>query len=65
MNSIFYSPLAHDHWALDGGGVRGLSSLLVLQNLMKNINPETPPKPCEIFDLIGGTSTGGYVEVRP
>ena len=42
--------------------MRGLSSLLVLQNLMKNINPERPPKPCEVFDLIGGTSTGGYVK---
>ena len=43
----------------DGGGVRGLSSLLILEHLMYKINPESPPKPCEYFDLIGGTSTGG------
>jgi patatin-like phospholipase/acyl hydrolase len=43
----------------DGGGVRGLSSLLILQRMMEMINPNRPPKPCEYFDLIGGTSTGG------
>lgn len=47
--------------ALDGGGVRGLSSLMVLKRLMKEIDPEFPPKPCDYFDMIGGTSTGGFV----
>ncbi|KAI9768121.1 MAG: hypothetical protein M1839_004202 [Geoglossum umbratile] len=45
--------------ALDGGGIRGLSSLYVLKRIMETINPETPPKPCEYFDMICGTSTGG------
>jgi patatin-like phospholipase/acyl hydrolase len=45
--------------ALDGGGVRGLSSLMILQHLMATINPENTQKPCEYFDMIGGTSTGG------
>jgi patatin-like phospholipase/acyl hydrolase len=45
--------------ALDGGGVRGLSSLMILQQLMSRLNPQSPPKPCEYFDMIGGTSTGG------
>lgn len=44
---------------VDGGGIRGLSSLIILKYLMKRVNPENPPKPCEYFDLIGGTSTGG------
>lgn len=44
----------------DGGGIRGLSALIILEYLMKRINPENPPKPCDVFDLIGGTSTGGY-----
>jgi Patatin-like phospholipase len=44
----------------DGGGVRGLSSLYILQKLMQRINPESPPKPCDYFDLICGISTGGY-----
>jgi patatin-like phospholipase/acyl hydrolase len=45
--------------ALDGGGVRGLSSLMILQQLMVTVNPDDPPKPCDYFDMIGGTSTGG------
>ena len=51
--------------ALDGGGVRGLSTLYILQNVMNRLNylreeaGLQPKKPCEIFDLIGGTSTGG------
>jgi hypothetical protein len=49
----------------DGGGVRGLTTLLVLEQIFESIKnegslPETP-KPCEYFDMIGGTSTGGYV----
>jgi patatin-like phospholipase/acyl hydrolase len=54
---------------LDGGGVRGLSSLLILREIMENIGqekglPETEtPKPCEYFDLIGGTSTGGLIAI--
>jgi patatin-like phospholipase/acyl hydrolase len=52
--------------SLDGGGVRGLSTLYILQNIMSRLNFTReeaglqPRKPCEIFDLIGGTSTGGY-----
>jgi hypothetical protein len=56
--------------SLDGGGVRGLSSLYVLKSLMDRFNSERTAKgldtrkPCEIFDLIGGTSTGGYIRQR-
>jgi patatin-like phospholipase/acyl hydrolase len=49
--------------SLDGGGVRGLSSLMILQQLMVMINPESPPKPCDYFDMIGGTSTGGLIAI--
>jgi patatin-like phospholipase/acyl hydrolase len=49
--------------SLDGGGIRGLSSLQVLKQLMERIGVEagleSTPKPCDIFDMIGGTSTGG------
>ena len=44
--------------ALDGGGVRGLSTLQILKQLMDTIDPESPLKPCDHFDMIGGTSTG-------
>jgi hypothetical protein len=49
--------------SLDGGGIRGLSSLQILKQLMEIIGRkadlESPPKPCDYFDMIGGTSTGG------
>jgi patatin-like phospholipase/acyl hydrolase len=53
--------------SLDGGGVRGLSSLYILKGLMDRLNQTRPKgspakKPCEVFDLMGGTSTGGWVD---
>ena len=53
--------------SLDGGGIRGLSTLYVLKALKARLNHERQQKslpavkPCEVFDLIGGTSTGGQV----
>lgn len=61
------NPLDRDGYcllSLDGGGIRGLSSLSILKNIMDRVNDERQNegkdrvKPCEIFDLIGGTSTG-------
>lgn len=53
--------------SLDGGGVRGLSSLLILREIMEEIelmkDLDETPKPCEYFDLIGGTSTGGLIAI--
>ncbi|PVH75974.1 phospholipase, patatin family protein [Cadophora sp. DSE1049] len=55
--------------SLDGGGVRGLSTLLILKALMGKVNAERVKegqavvKPCELFDLIGGTSTGGIIAI--
>jgi patatin-like phospholipase/acyl hydrolase len=52
---------------LDGGGVRGLSSLLILNDIMEDIAEKTQtsktPKPSEYFDLIGGTGTGGLIAI--
>lgn len=41
--------------------MRGLSSLMILKRLMEAIDQNNPPKPCEYFDMIGGTSTGGII----
>ena len=49
--------------AIDGGGVRGLVSLLILRRLMHLISPKDPPKPCQVFDVIAGTSTGGLIAI--
>ncbi|KAF7114563.1 hypothetical protein CNMCM5793_009208 [Aspergillus hiratsukae] len=46
--------------SLDGGGIRGLSSLYVLKHMMEAIDPHHPPKPCEVFDMIGGVGSGGH-----
>jgi patatin-like phospholipase/acyl hydrolase len=48
---------------LDGGGVRGLSSLMILRRLMAVVDPDAPPRPCDYFDMIGGTSTGGLIAI--
>ncbi|KAJ5995750.1 hypothetical protein N7481_002727 [Penicillium waksmanii] len=49
--------------SLDGGGVRGLSIILIIKNLMERIDQGNPPAPCEYFELIGGTSTGGLIAI--
>src|SRR5271155_1011476 len=70
------SPLPHIPriLALDGGGVRGLSSLLIVQRLMHEVHRIMThkgqatvdgklPLPCEYFDLICGTNTGGLIAI--
>ncbi|CAE6451843.1 unnamed protein product [Rhizoctonia solani] len=57
----------------DGGGVRGLSSLFILKEFLRRVQndpgfvgPANVEKageilPCEYFDMICGTSTGGLI----
>ncbi|GAB1310986.1 Calcium-independent phospholipase A2-gamma [Madurella fahalii] len=53
--------------ALDGGGVRGVSSLVILHKIMTEIKESHGlaeiPKPCEFFHMIAGTSTGGLIAI--
>jgi patatin-like phospholipase/acyl hydrolase len=59
--------------SFDGGGVRGISSLYILKEVMAQIKrqqrvsnePERMPplRPCDVFDLICGTSTGGLIAI--
>ncbi|CUA71457.1 Nephrocystin-3 [Homo sapiens] [Rhizoctonia solani] len=47
---------------IDGGGVRGLSSLIILQEIMRRIGAAQGREnihPYEHFDVIAGTGTGG------
>ena len=52
---------------LDGGGIRGLSEILILKELMLQVrqcnNLGFTPEPKQCFDLICGTSTGGLVAI--
>ena len=56
--------------ALDGGGVKGVSSALILDNIMdrvkrieqdRGVQDPTNRKPKQYFDLAAGTSTGGLI----
>ncbi|KZT38062.1 FabD/lysophospholipase-like protein [Sistotremastrum suecicum HHB10207 ss-3] len=51
--------------SLDSGGVRGLSMLIILQEIMYRIQVreglDRMPLPCQYFDLIGGSGTGGLI----
>jgi patatin-like phospholipase/acyl hydrolase len=53
--------------SLDGGGFRGLSSLIILNHIMRMLvddpDDEPVPSPCQIFDLICGASTGGIIAI--
>jgi patatin-like phospholipase/acyl hydrolase len=53
--------------SLDGGGVKGYTSLLILKRIFRTLQTEAnlaqEPKPCDVFDLIVGTSTGGLIAV--
>ncbi|KEP48660.1 calcium-independent phospholipase A2-gamma [Rhizoctonia solani 123E] len=47
---------------IDGGGVRGLSSLIILQEFMRRVENSRSNgivHPYEYFDIIAGTGTGG------
>lgn len=58
--------------SLDGGGVRGYSMLIILETLMHRSfvevygrppRPDEKLKPCDYFDLIAGTGTGGLIAI--
>lgn len=52
------------NYGKDGGGVRGISSLEILAEIMSkvrgvDIEEAKKMRPCEYFDMMCGTSTGG------
>ena len=51
---------------IDGGGVRGFSQLEIMRNIMHRLNWDNESEesnggilPCQYFDLMGGSGTGG------
>ncbi|CAE6451837.1 unnamed protein product [Rhizoctonia solani] len=54
--------------SFDGGGVRGLSSLFILKEFLRRTQTSSGgdqplPLPCECFDMICGTGTGGLIAI--
>lgn len=63
--------------SIDGGGIKGVTALEILRNIMAEVSKkeqgavdrpnndqnDAQPllKPCDYFDLICGTSTGGLI----
>ena len=47
--------------ALDGGGIRGLITLGILERIEQIVQEKTGRKLCEYFDYIAGTSTGAII----
>ncbi|KAJ7438732.1 hypothetical protein FB451DRAFT_1378116 [Mycena latifolia] len=49
----------------DGGGAGALSELLILERMMYQIQAalgsDTTPAPCDYFEIIGGSGTGGII----
>ncbi|KAJ7438600.1 FabD lysophospholipase-like protein [Mycena latifolia] len=51
--------------SLDGGGAGALSELLILEQIMYQVQAtlgsNTTPAPCDYFEVIGGSGTGGII----
>lgn len=47
----------------DGGGIRGISELYILKEIMERLQAKKGmnivPRPCDVFDVIAGSGTGG------
>ena len=51
---------------IDGGGLQGILTLLVLDKLLSAIArnngiPNSKPRPCDVFDVIAGIGPGGWL----
>jgi hypothetical protein len=51
----------HRMLALDGGGIRGVLTLGILEKIEKFVGERTGQKLCDYFDYIAGTSTGAII----
>jgi len=55
-------------FGVDAGGPQGISQLLILKDVMEKLSEDeisnsegSVKRPCEVFDMIGGSGTGGSV----
>lgn len=69
FDPVVLDPSGKKLLSLDGGGLKGVSSLTLLNELMEEIarresgSEGIPRKPVDYFDLAGGTSTGGLIAI--
>lgn len=47
--------------SFDGGGTRGVVAIAYLKALFQRLGPASTGRPCDYFDIICGTSTGGII----
>lgn len=52
---------------IDGGGLQGISTLLILDNILGAIAKQNgmrkKPRPCDVFDTIAGIGAGGWLAI--
>ena len=52
---------------IDGGGLQGVSTLLILDNVLGAIAKQNgilkKPRPCDVFDTIAGIGAGGWLAI--
>jgi hypothetical protein len=61
LYSRFKDERPHRMLALDGGGIRGLVTLGILEKIEKLVKEGTGRELCDYFDYIAGTSTGAII----
>ena len=61
LRNRYQEDRAHRMLALDGGGIRGLITLGILERIEKLVKEKTGRKLGEYFDYIAGTSTGAII----
>jgi uncharacterized protein len=61
LRSRYEADRPHRMLALDGGGIRGLITLGILEKIEKLVSEKTGHRLCDYFDYITGTSTGAII----
>ncbi len=61
LRSRYEQDRPHRMLALDGGGIRGLITLGILNRMEELVREKTGQQLCEYFDYVSGTSTGAII----
>lgn len=64
LNPLYVAEHTSTSLSIDGGGIRGILPSMILENIQKRIDerfPTTRIPLIKLFDVTGGTSTGGLI----